>query len=179
MISTVGSECHATSLGFGTFRTKNLTRVISSVGSEHHATSVRVGAFGTKNLTRVISSVGSEHLVYTQGVGSSSLSSPTDRKRSSRHRWSLFLFWSMFITYILYSSDLDRYYTGYSSMTAEARLSYHLTNHKGYTGRAKDWVIVYVEEHDVKETALESERKIKKRGAKRFLQDNGDQSITL
>ena len=85
----------------------------------------------------------------------------------------------MFITYILYSSDLDRYYTGYSSMTADARLSYHLTNHKGYTMRAKDWVIVYVEEHEEKEMALESERKIKKRGAKRFLQDNGDQSITL
>jgi predicted GIY-YIG superfamily endonuclease len=45
--------------------------------------------------------------------------------------------------------------------------------------RAKDWVIVYVEEHEEKEMALESERKIKKRGAKRFLQDNGDQSITL
>ena len=122
-----------------------------------------------RTLTRAISSVGSEHLVYTQGVGSSSLSSPTSRKRSSRQGWPLFNFESMFITYILYSSELDRYYTGYSSMTAEDRLSYHLTNHKGYTKRAKDWVIVYVEEHDLKELALELERRIKKRGAKRFL----------
>ena len=40
-------------------------------------------------------------------------------------------------------------------------------------------MIIYVEEHEEKNVALESERKIKKRGAKRFLQDKGDQSITL
>ena len=49
-------------------------------------------------------------------------------------------------------------------MTAnvEQRLSKHLSNHKGYTSRAKDWKVVFVEDFVSKEQALDKERQIKK-----------------
>jgi len=62
--------------------------------------------------------------------------------------------------YILYSAEMDRYYVGYAS-DIEDRMQKHLSNHKGYTSKAKDWVIVYKENFDTKAEAYERERQIK------------------
>ncbi len=43
-----------------------------------------------------------------------------------------------------------------------ARLRKHNTNHKGFTGKANDWVIVYKEEYTNKKTAYKRERQVKK-----------------
>ena len=66
----------------------------------------------------------------------------------------------MFITYILYSPSRDRYYVG-STSNIEKRLAKHNTNHKGFTGKAGDWGVVYVEAFDSREQALAREKKIK------------------
>ena len=66
----------------------------------------------------------------------------------------------MYFTYVLYSVSINSYYVGYTS-DLEKRLSKHNTNHLGFTGRAKDWNIVYVEEFANKESAIARERKIK------------------
>jgi len=47
-----------------------------------------------------------------------------------------------FYIYILYSEIPDRYYIG-SCSNPEERLKKHLSNHKGFTGTAKDWKIAY------------------------------------
>ena len=44
-----------------------------------------------------------------------------------------------FDVYILYSNNLQKYYVGATSMEPENRLRKHLSNHKGYTGKAKDY----------------------------------------
>ncbi len=46
--------------------------------------------------------------------------------------------------YILYSPSGDVYYVGYTS-DLERRLLSHLSHHKGFTGKFKDWEIVYKE----------------------------------
>ena len=74
-------------------------------------------------------------------------------------------------TYILHSDSLNRYYIGATSLTPKERLNYHLTNHNGFTAKAKDWKIVYHFEAPSMTEALFLERKIKKRGAKRFLEN--------
>ena len=66
----------------------------------------------------------------------------------------------MFTVYILYSKFLDSYYVGYTSDLGE-RLRRHLSNHKGFTSRAKDWKIVYAEIFQEKSKALFREREIK------------------
>ena len=47
-------------------------------------------------------------------------------------------------------------------MSLEERLRRHLSSHKGFTGRAKDWEIVYFESFDTKTNAILREQEIKK-----------------
>ena len=65
-----------------------------------------------------------------------------------------------FYVYILYSRHLGNYYIG-STSDVENRLKKHLSNHKGYTSKAKDWIVAYKEEFQTKSEALFRERKIK------------------
>jgi putative endonuclease len=40
--------------------------------------------------------------------------------------------------YILYSKELNQYYIGHTSESLEERLRKHLSNHTGFTAKAKD-----------------------------------------
>ena len=66
----------------------------------------------------------------------------------------------MFYLYILFSEKINSYYVGVSS-NVEERLSRHLSNHKGYTAKVKDWIIVYTESFETKTEALKREKQIK------------------
>jgi len=77
----------------------------------------------------------------------------------------------MFTVYILFSKQLQKHYVGYTSRNITIRLKEHLNDHKGFTTKAKDWKIVFNLDLDAKKEALMLERKIKKRGAKRYLND--------
>ncbi|CAH0335095.1 hypothetical protein FVB9288_00715 [Flavobacterium sp. CECT 9288] len=68
----------------------------------------------------------------------------------------------MFHVYILFSRSQDKYYVGHTSMVLEERLRRHLSAHKGFTARAKDWAIVYSELFDQKSLAISREQEIKK-----------------
>jgi len=63
--------------------------------------------------------------------------------------------------YILFSEELNKYYIGSTTVSIEDRLKKHLSNHKGFTGRAKDWLLVYSEEYSDKQDALIREKQIK------------------
>ena len=63
--------------------------------------------------------------------------------------------------YILHSITLDTYYIGHTSGLNE-RLRKHNSNHKGFTGKANDWYVVYTENYVTKEAAYFRERQVKK-----------------
>lgn len=63
--------------------------------------------------------------------------------------------------YILFSPSRDSYYIGHTGDTLDERLRRHNSNHKGFTGKAGDWQIVYTEEFLTKEAAYAREREIK------------------
>ena len=67
----------------------------------------------------------------------------------------------MFYCYILYSSICNSYYIGHTSETLEERIRKHNSNHKGFTGRANDWKVVYYEIYQTKAQAYKREREIK------------------
>ena len=67
----------------------------------------------------------------------------------------------MYTVYILYSMSLDRYYIGYTGELIASRLRKHLSNHKGFTGKQTDWLLVYSEEFGNKTAAMQRERQIK------------------
>ena len=62
--------------------------------------------------------------------------------------------------YILYSHRSDRYYLGHTNDPA-GRLRRHNSHHKGFTGRANDWNIVYTEQYATKREAYARERQVK------------------
>lgn len=47
-----------------------------------------------------------------------------------------------YYVYILYLASLNKYYVG-STEDVYSRLEKHLQNQKGFTGKAKDWVLKY------------------------------------
>ena len=66
-----------------------------------------------------------------------------------------------FLTYILFSKSIDKYYIGYTSQTIQQRLHHHLSEHKGFTAKAKDWAIVYLKEFENKNDAIQEEKRLK------------------
>jgi len=65
-----------------------------------------------------------------------------------------------YFVYILFSSSRNRFYIG-SSRQPNDRLKKHNTDHKGYTGKTHDWLIIYQEEYQSKQEAQRRERQIK------------------
>lgn len=65
-------------------------------------------------------------------------------------------------TYILYSPSLDKYYIGHTQDDLEQRIRRHLSNHDGFTAKAKDWQLVFQLTFNSKAEAHDMERKIKK-----------------
>ena len=64
-------------------------------------------------------------------------------------------------TYILFSERLNKFYIGHTDSSVEERLQKHLSNHDGFTSKAKDWQIVFSKEFEDKSAAFAFERKIK------------------
>jgi len=55
----------------------------------------------------------------------------------------------------------DKYYIGSTCDSLDERLKKHNSNHKGFTGKFNDWIIVYSEQFANREEAYQRERQIK------------------
>ena len=66
-----------------------------------------------------------------------------------------------YTVYILHSSSLNKFYVGHTGDDLGQRIRRHLSDHKGYTGKAKDWSLVYSEIFEEKVAAGRREREIK------------------
>jgi putative endonuclease len=77
----------------------------------------------------------------------------------------------IYVVYILYSESLDRYYVGQTN-NLEKRIKTHNSCGKKYTSKGMPWKLINSYFCDTRSEALQLESKIKKRGIKRFLNDN-------
>jgi putative endonuclease len=77
----------------------------------------------------------------------------------------------MYYTYILYSETLKKCYTGQTE-DLNRRIEEHNTGMTAFMKRGIPWTIFYSQKFSTRSEALILEKKIKKRGAKRFLEDN-------
>ena len=73
--------------------------------------------------------------------------------------------------YILYSAALDGYYIGHTTDHLDERLRKHLSDHKGYTSRARDWTVVYTETFQSKADAYKRELEVKGWKSKRRIKN--------
>ena len=78
----------------------------------------------------------------------------------------------MFTTYIIYSESLGIYYTGQTEDLAR-RLEEHNRGKTQLSKKGMPWRLVFSKSLETRTEAMALERKIKKRGAKRFLEDLG------
>jgi len=67
----------------------------------------------------------------------------------------------MFHVYILFSQHKNRYYVGFTGDDLGERIRKHNTNHKGFTGKTGDWVLMHKEIFDNKQAAIKREASIK------------------
>jgi putative endonuclease len=63
--------------------------------------------------------------------------------------------------YILHSDLLDKFYIGATDTDLSGRLKKHLSDHKGFTGKAKDWKVVHFEDYPDFSTAHRRELEVK------------------
>jgi putative endonuclease len=76
----------------------------------------------------------------------------------------------MFHTYILYSATLNKFYIGQTGDELNIRLQKHLTDHDGYTAKAKDWITVWSKHFENKSLAYAMERTIKGWKSRKMIQ---------
>ena len=77
----------------------------------------------------------------------------------------------MFTVYIIYSSVIDKFYTG-QTQDIERRLEEHNRGKTSFSAKGMPWTLVFSKECSSRSEALKLEKLIKKRGAARFLNDN-------
>ena len=75
----------------------------------------------------------------------------------------------MFYVYILHSATLDKFYVGASANPRE-RLKKHNRKHKGFTGTARDWEMVYREAFTEKRLARRREMEIKSKKSRSYIE---------
>ena len=66
-----------------------------------------------------------------------------------------------YAVYILYSEILNKFYIGHTRDDLNQRIRRHLSDHAGFTAKAKDWQLVYQEIFEHKSDAARREREIK------------------
>jgi putative endonuclease len=74
-----------------------------------------------------------------------------------------------FYCYILFSAIRNKYYVG-SCEDLNVRLKKNNTNHAGFTGKTKDWRLVFKEEFSNKLAAIQREAQIKKWKSRKMIE---------
>jgi putative endonuclease len=77
----------------------------------------------------------------------------------------------MYVTYILFSQKINKFYTGQTSDLTR-RLEEHNRGKTPFMDSGVPWKILYTKECPSRKEAIKLEMFIKKRGARRFLNDN-------
>ena len=80
-----------------------------------------------------------------------------------------------YIVYILWSASLSKYYVG-CTQDLENRLKEHNAGEGKFTKRGMPWGLVWINSLGSRSEALSLEKRIKKRGIKRFLENNSGSS---
>ena len=81
----------------------------------------------------------------------------------------------MYVTYILFSSKINKFYTGHTE-DIDRRIQEHNRGKTPGMAKGMPWIIIYLKEHQTRAEAIKLEKSIKKRGAARFLNDDKNRS---
>jgi len=74
-----------------------------------------------------------------------------------------------FFTYIIYSSTLDKYYTGHTDNLTD-RILEHNSGISTYTSKSNDWQLVFSEEFQTRKEAYAREMAIKRKKSRVYIE---------
>jgi putative endonuclease len=77
-----------------------------------------------------------------------------------------------FFVYILYSERISRYYVGHTD-NVSGRIDEHNRGKGNYTSKGIPWTLITTFAKPTRAEAMKLELQIKKRGIRRYLEDNG------
>jgi putative endonuclease len=75
----------------------------------------------------------------------------------------------MYFVYIIYSKNLDRYYTGYTK-DLNIRLQQHNSGASTFTSKGTDWVLCFSEPYPTRAAAQAREREIKNKKSRKYIE---------
>ena len=75
----------------------------------------------------------------------------------------------IYTVYVLYSSDYDKIYIGYTTNLLARFHSHNSLSPKGWTKRYRPWEVCYCEYYDNKSAALQRERELKSSRGRSFI----------
>ncbi len=74
----------------------------------------------------------------------------------------------MYSTYILYTTNYQKIYIGYTSDLEQRLLSHNLYSKKGWTIKYRPWILVFSESFETKKEALLREKQLKSAKGREF-----------
>ncbi len=77
----------------------------------------------------------------------------------------------MFVTYALFSPAFDKIYVGYTSDLIDRYYSHNFLSTKGFAKNFRPWIVVYVEFHESKSTAMKREKELKSSRGREFVRN--------
>ncbi len=80
-----------------------------------------------------------------------------------------------YFVYIIWSEKLSRFYVG-STQNLKNRLDEHNCGEGNFTSKGIPWKLIWTTELEKRADVVELENRIKKRGIKRFLENNSGSS---
>ena len=75
----------------------------------------------------------------------------------------------MFTVYVLYSSNFNQIYIGYTSHLGNRLLSHNELATKGHTIKYRPWIVAYTEKYETKTEAIKRENQLKSANGRKFI----------
>ena len=75
----------------------------------------------------------------------------------------------MFTVYVLHSQRFDKIYIGYTSDIEKRLFAHNHPSNKGWTKSFQPWEIIYSEEFETKEEAMDREKQLKSYRGREFI----------
>ena len=77
----------------------------------------------------------------------------------------------MYTTYVLYSEKYDKIYIGFTSNLQQRLLSHNKLATKGWTIKFRPWQLIYHENHQTKQQAMNREKQLKSYQGRKFIRN--------
>ncbi len=76
---------------------------------------------------------------------------------------------NIFTTYVLYSEEFNKHYTGYTSDLQKRLLSHQELGNKDWTTKYRPWKLIYIKEFTLKSEAMKFEKWLKTGVGREFI----------